>query len=333
MNKYLGHHSQICGVEEVILAKGKGKGMTLLEIRNGKGLHITLAPDRCLDIPRISFNGANMGYFAPSGYVAPAYYDREDDGFLKSFNAGFMTTCGIDGTGVPCVDDGEKVPMHGTIGNTPCENYLYEENEKEIIVKGYVSDGSLFGQKYYLTRTYIISKTENSIVIKDSIKNIDSKVRPCMLLYHINMGYPLLSENAKVVIPANSVTPRNQHAKDDVENCLNMEVPQHGYEERCYYHDVKATDGLAKVGIYNPDIKKGLVMEFNKETLDKFTEWKMMGETEYVLGLEPSNCTPDGRDVMRKEGILKFIEPGKTYETYIKVNFAENEVDVTGLGK
>lgn len=48
MNKYIGHPHQISGVEEVTLANGKGKGMTLLQIRNGKGLEITLCSDRAL---------------------------------------------------------------------------------------------------------------------------------------------------------------------------------------------------------------------------------------------------------------------------------------------
>ena len=51
--KYIGHPSQICGVEELTLAKGKGKGMTLLELRNGKGLNITFSADRAMDISRL----------------------------------------------------------------------------------------------------------------------------------------------------------------------------------------------------------------------------------------------------------------------------------------
>lgn len=50
-------------------------------------------------------------------------------------------------------------------------------------------------------------------------------------------------------------------------------------------------------------------------------EWKMMGVHDYVLGLEPCNCTPDGRDVMRQQGRLKFLQPGesKTFEVMVKL--------------
>ena len=319
VESYVGHPSQICGVEEVILAKGKGKGMTLLEIRNGKGMHLTLSADRAMDISRLSVNGVNMGYFSPCGYVAPAYYDDKGASFLKSFTAGFLTTCGLRAVGSPCTDNGEELPLHGTIGNTPCENYSYYETETEIVVNAVVRDATIFADKLLLERKIICSKEENVFRIEDTVRNVGSNISPCMLLYHFNMGYPLLSENAVVSIPANSVKARNAHAEEDIENCLKMELPQADYEERCYYHDVKEFGGIASVSIYNPDISKELKMSFDKNTLDYFTEWKMMGEGDYVLGLEPGNCTPDGRDVMRKEGKLKFVEPGKTYETKIEI--------------
>lgn len=326
VESYLGHPSQICGVEEVVLAKGKGKGMTLLEIRNGKGMQLTLLADRAMDISRLSVGGVNMGYFGSSGYVAPTYYDGVGAGFLKSFTGGFLTTCGLRAVGSPCTDNGEELPLHGTIGNTPCESYTYYETETEIVVNAVIRDAVIFADKLLLERKIICSKEENVFRIEDTVRNVGSNVTPCMLLYHFNMGYPLLSENAVVSIPANSVKARNAHAEEDLENCLKMELPQKDYEERCYFYDVKEKDGVASVGIFNPDINKGLKMSFDKNTLDSFTEWKMMGEVDYVLGLEPGNCTPDGRDVMRKEGKLKFVEPGKTYETKIEIKLTDKEI-------
>lgn len=329
MKKYIGHPSQICGVDELIVAKGKGKGLTLLEVRNGKGLQFTLSADRCMDISRVSYNGSNMGYFAPCGYVAPAFYDK--NAFLKSFTAGFLTTCGLDGVGSPCIDNGEEVPMHGTISNTPCENYYYTEEDEKITVFAQIRDASLFGTQLVMKREYVFSKSENIVTIKDDIENIGVLDAPCMLLYHFNMGYPLLSENSKVVIPHNSAVARNEHAQTGFEQKLVMEKPQSDYEEMCYYYDVKDNNKMASVGIYSPDIKKGLTITYDKTTLDNFTEWKMMGENEYILGLEPANCTPDGRNVMRENGMLKILKPGETYKTYIEIEFTESENEVVFL--
>ena len=45
----------------------------------------------------------------------------------------------------------------------------------------------------------------------------------------------------------------------------------------------------------------------------------MMGNGEYVLGLEPGNCSPDGRDVMRKEGKLQFLKEGEEKKSKIVI--------------
>ena len=321
MNQYIGHSLQESGAYEYRLTGGKADGMRILRVKNGKGLDFEISLDRCADIVTLTFGGVNMGYMSPCGYVHPMYYQPRGAEFLKSFSAGFFTTCGLLAVGSPCMDEGEELPLHGTISNTPSERYSVEETEESIVVKATVRDALLFSHQLLLVRTYDISKTENKIILSDTIKNIGSSQSPVMLLYHCNMGYPLLSENAQVIIPSDTVIPRNEHAKEDMEHSRTMEKPQRGYEERCYYYDIKAKNGIGKCGVYNPDIEKGVVIGFDKKSLDQFTEWKMMGEYEYVLGLEPGNCTPDGRDVMRKEGKLKFIQPGEEYKTNLTFHF------------
>ena len=49
----------------------------------------------------------------------------------------------------------------------------------------------------------------------------------------------------------------------------------------------------------------------------------MRGERDYVLGLEPGNCLPDGRDVMREKGLLEFIDPGNEKTHHIEFYFTE----------
>ena len=100
-----------------------------------------------------------------------------------------------------------------------------------------------------------------------------------------------------------------------------MLTPQPGFVEQCYFHTFGNKPGRA--GIYNPAIGKGLLMEFDTKLLDHFTQWKMMGVRDYVMGLEPGNCHPDGRDVMRKQGKLKFIDPGEVITYEIKITMID----------
>ena len=55
MNSYLGHESQLYGIEEHRLIGGKGDGMRLFQIHNGKGLDLTVSPDRNGDITRVRY--------------------------------------------------------------------------------------------------------------------------------------------------------------------------------------------------------------------------------------------------------------------------------------
>lgn len=318
MNPYLGHPSQLCAVEEMRLIGGKGDGMRLIQIRNASGLEMTVSVNRCADITRLIFKGRSMGYFSPCGYVAPAYYDGVGDGFLKSFTAGFLTTCGLTAVGSPCEDDGETLPLHGTIGNTPCDRIWWEEDEKNIFIHAEISDSRIFSRKLLLRRTITCGKFENRVEINDTVSNLGNTVSPLMLLYHMNMGYPLLSENAEVKIASKTVLPRNDRAAEGMSSWDKMLPPTAQFEEQCYYHRF---DGEGKASVYNPDINAGVEIRFDSALLDTLTEWKMMGIRDYVLGLEPGNCTPDGRDVLRNNGTLKFIEPGeeKTFSVKIKL--------------
>ena len=320
INPYIGHASQLCGVEEVRLAGGKGDGMRLLQLRNAAGLQMTVCADRCADIYRLNFKGDNMGYFSPTGYVAPGYYDDKGNGWLKSFTAGFLTTCGLTAVGSPCIDDGEELPLHGTVGNIPCERIWWDEDEENIYIHAHINDGAVFSRKLYLKRTITCGKFINEIKITDTVENQGDTKTPLMLLYHMNMGYPLLSENSVVEIPSVSVRPRNEHAEKDLNTHCKMLPPTPNFEEQCYFHSF---ENEGRASIYNPDIRKGLTISFDADVLDHFTEWKMMGYRDYVLGLEPGNCHPDGRAVMRKEGTLKFLQPGESITYEVTVTFYE----------
>ena len=90
-----------------------------------------------------------------------------------------------------------------------------------------------------------------------------------------------------------------------------MLPPTPGFEEQCYYHRFS---GAASASIYNPQIAKKIEITFDSGKLWNLTEWKMMGVHDYVLGLEPGNCTPDGRSAMRKSGKLHILKPGEHTE-------------------
>ena len=323
MNPYIGHNSQIEGVEEHRLVGGRGDGLKLLEIHTAAGLDLAVVPDRCCDISRLRFKGVNVSYMSPCGYVAPAYYDNRESGWLRSFTAGFLTTCGLNNVGSPNTDEGETLPLHGSIANTPAEHSWWTEGEDCFEIHGEMNDETIFDRKLRLSRCIRVSKTAPELEIEDTVTNTGDRIEPVEILYHMNMGYPLLDEDSVITIPSERVTPRDDHAAEDLENWMRMEKPTPGYQERCYYHTFPDSRGLA--AIWQPKLKMGLAITFDAKKLDGFVEWKMMGVRDYVLGLECGNCTPDGRGAMRKSGRLKFLTPGETAAYSVKIRMIERE--------
>ena len=319
---YYGHSTQFFGVEEHRLTGGRGDGMRLLEVRNGSGVEFTVSADRCADISRLSYKGVNLNYMGVGGYAGPAYYDDQGDHWLKTFNCGFLTTCGLANIGIPQKDGGEDLPLHGTIGNQPSDHIWYVSDEERIEIHAHVPDMQIFGRKMELERTISCPVGGNRLTIHDKVRNLGSHEEPMLILYHMNMGYPLLSEKSVVRVNSVKVTPRTAHAARDLETWDRMLKPVKDFEEQCYYHEFGGKKACAK--IFNQDAGVGLAIQFDSTSLPYLTEWKMMGEKDYVLGLEPMIATLDGRKGLRESGQLPFIAPGEEREFEVCVSFFDD---------
>ena len=136
MNEYIGHTSQLFGVEEHRLVGGKGDGLRLLEVTNGGGLEAVISLDRNGDISRLRFKGVNLGYVSPCGYAAPAYYEPAGDGWLKTFTAGFLTTCGLENVGTPCTDQGEVLGLECGNADPDGRSALREQGRLKFLKPG-----------------------------------------------------------------------------------------------------------------------------------------------------------------------------------------------------
>ena len=70
-----------------------------------------------------------------------------------------------------------------------------------------------------------------------------------------------------------------------------------------------------------------MAMEFPLAALDHLVEWKMMGEREYVLGLEPGNCFASGREDSFARDDVDLLEPGatKTFEVSLAFSWTPSQ--------
>jgi len=327
--RYIGNLSQLFDMREMILTGGKSEGVKVISISNGSGMEMLFTADRCLDLYSLKFEGKNLGYQTPAGIVNPSYYDCHKDMWLKSYGAGFMATCGLSNIGSPCEDSGETLGLHGELANTPAEQLCAKFDESDCSpcaeISGIMRKASLFGGNLSLRRTIRVRYAVNEIQICDIIRNDGFGAQPYMTLYHFNMGYPLLSPAAVLYLPTEKVIPRTEHASAYAQEYMKITPPVSPYEEMCYYHILKKDEnGMAHFGMENPESHLAVSVSYNTDRLDHFVEWKMFGECDYALGLEPCNATIDGRADARKNGTLKFLKPGESAEHRLIIRVGKN---------
>lgn len=335
--KHVGDINQIFGIRESILNSGKAHGVRAMDIKNGAGLEFTVLPDRCLDIASLSFKGCNLSYLSKSGIVAPQYYQREGIEFLRSFFAGFLTTCGLRNVGAPCEDGGETFGLHGSISNVPAEEVSARTDwslEVPVVkIAGQMREARLFGENLVMHREISVMYGQNKLLITDQVENQGFAPEPLMLMYHFNLGYPLLSEFAELVAPVHSTLPRNPQADSGLLNFRQCQSPSEGYLEQVFDHDlVEDSKGWTCTGLVNESLGLGAVIRFNKQELFNLTQWKMMGEGDYVMGIEPGNCLGGGRTAVRQSGKLEWLQPGEIREFSIEVEILEG-LDAINLFK
>ncbi len=314
--RYVGDYRQLFGIKHYMLTNGRDNGVRAFDIRSGSGLEFTILQDRCLDLAALSFRGINCSYLSKTGIVSPFYYERDGNGFLRNFYSGMLTTCGLRNVGPSSADGEDFFTQHGRISNIAAEDVsavVENDNESPVIrIRGTMREACVFGENLLLHREIICRYGENKIEIRNTVRNEGFRREALMLLFHFNVGYPLLDENAYLIVPSVHVTPRDGDAKAGIEFWDRCQKPTRNYREQVFYHDLKAdSDGNTAVSLVNEKLGLGLVIRFNKNQLFNFTQWKQMGEGEYVMGLEPCNCFVDGRTALRNANVIDYMEPGE----------------------
>lgn len=317
----MGDISQLAGTKPYRLAAGKAQGVEAVDIKTGSGFAFTVLPGRGLDIAWADYRGVPIGYMSKTGVVAPAYYESDGMEWLRSFGAGLLTTCGLSNVGGPCQEDDPVLGtrhygLHGRIANMAAEQVsvreAWEDDELVMTVSGYLREACLHGEHLTLRRTVTAKLGENRLRIHDEVENAGFSAQPLMLLYHINLGYPLLDDGSRFVCASREIVPAADIARDELEQYAMMGPPVIGALERVYFHAPSAdADGMATVALINDRLEFGAYVRFNTGQLPRLTQWKQLGAAEYVLGIEPGNCLPISRAEHRTRGDLEMIRPGE----------------------
>ncbi len=338
--KKVGDISQVGGVKRYELSEGKEKGVEAVDFRTGTGFNFTVLLGRGMDISMAEYKGIPLCWRSSTGDVAASYYESGGLGWLRSFYGGLLVTCGLTYAGAPCRDEGEDLGLHGRIANIPARNVCvdsrWEDDEYIMWARGKVIETSVFGENICLTREIKAKLGETKLFIHDIVENRGFQKIPHMILYHINGGFPVVSEDSELLSASLEVIPRDEEAKVGWEKYNKFLPPTPNFKERCYYHKMGADSaGNVWAALVNKKFLEGqgmgFYLKYSKSELPEFVEWKMNGEGIYVVGVEPANCWVGGRDKMRQNGNLPFLEPGERREYHLEIGILSSKEEISTL--
>ena len=331
----VGDVRQVAGARLVELADGPARGVRAVEVWTGSGLRFTLVADRCLDVADASFGGIPLAWLSPVGVTGPAFCEEREARWLRSFGGGLLTTCGLQNVGQPCEDEGEPLGLHGRISHQPARDLSvsqdWRDGEYVISVSGVMREAVLFGENLELRRTVETRLGAKSISVRDRVTNLGAEARPFMILYHVNLGWPVVSEDSEIMAADCRDEPHDELSASEAERSRVLGPPEAGYKERIYHRDLPAdAEGVARIAVVNRKLAAplGVAVACGKKELPRVAQWKNLGRGEYVVGIEPTNCGVVGRSEERARGTLRSIGPGEAREIEVTIDVLDSRAAI-----
>jgi hypothetical protein len=287
-------------------------GVRVVDAYNTSGLRYTILVDRGLDIWTADFRGLPLTWVAQGSPMQPDFGMP----WLQQFPGGLLVTCGLTHVGPPERDDatGEFRDLHGLYtrmrASEPSISGAWEGDDYVLRLTATIAEGWLHGYQLRLTRTYELSLTAPEIRLHDVVTNLTDKPVPLMILYHFNLGYPMI--RAGTLLAASGATvPRDDEARKGLATWWGYTEAQSGYVEQVFFHHVQVEDGWTEAALLTGDAL-GLGFRYNADALPYLTQWKNLRQGMYVHGVEPGNCIPEGRNAAQKHGRLDLLGAGET---------------------
>jgi len=323
--KKVGSIDQICDAKMSRIIGGKADQSIIIHVFNAAGLSFTVIPSRGLDIVDASFKGIPIAYISKNGIVSPFLYETYNDGFHRSFTGGLLTTCGLSSIGQEGYDDFEFLETHGRYSHIPAEDVhiekKWEDNDYRISITGTVFETKLFGVNVVLKRTISIGLYSTDIHINDTVENIGFVKQPHMMLYHFNVGYPLL-DSCSIFRKSNStIQSRDPISTEELNAYHTFIEPINNKPEMVFFHE-NFIDDIAYAEIENPKLKMKFKVSFDTKQLPILIQWKSMSQGDYALGIEPSINYPTSRKDAKNKDMLNYLQPFEKRHYDLRIEFS-----------
>lgn len=313
----VGHHAQIAAVESSLRTDGADAGARRIRVVNGD-LDIEVLPDRGLDLGQVRVAGIPLAWMSPTGF--PPLVDAADgDGWMRAFGGGLLTTCGLLSYGAPSDDEGTRHPLHGRYSSLRAEVVRAEATHDEVVVEGIVREAAVSGAHLELRRRIATRIGTRTLRVDDVVVNRGAREVEPMVLYHVNLGWPLVDEGTRLSSPSSSVEARDADAEAGLATWSVFPEPVAAYPEQVFLHELPAARPVT-VEVSSAD-GLGVRIGFDTAALPALFQWRVAEERGHVvLGVEPATApTILGRADARARGLLRSLAPGESLALGVEI--------------
>jgi hypothetical protein len=318
LRRRVGDLSQLVSTREIRLTDGNEDGVRAIDVRVTGGLSALVLIDRGMDLGPAWVGGHQLSWQSPTGIVGPAHFDETN--WLRSFHGGLLLTCGLQNVGPACVDEGVAHGLHGRVSHIPARNVTHRvvEDGGRLVAEvcGEVRETDVYGADLVLHRTLRFPMDETHVEIHDEVENRGFGPAGVMLLYHVNVGYPVVADASVLLAPPAEVVPRDAPAAAHLAEHAGFIAPDDAFEQLVYEHRLRDPGAaMARIAIANagfaPTGGIAVTVEYDPRALPRLWQWRMLAPGLYVTGLEPATCGLLGRAVGRERGELLILAPGE----------------------
>lgn len=307
-------------IRKSTLRGGLADGVDVVRIHNGR-LAFDVLPTRGMGIWKAWLDDEPLGWQSPiPGPVHPKLVPLMEPGglgWLDGFDE-LLVRCGLDSNGPPEFDAQGRLsrPLHGRIANRPAQRVeiQVDDAQGELAVIGVVEETRFHFGKLRLTSRISTRLGERHLRIRDEIENCAASPTTAQMLYHINIGQPLLDPGSRVVVAARRIVPRDPQGAQGLATWDVYAAPQADFAEEAFFLElIPNTDGWASALLKNAAGTRGASVHFHTTELPCFTLWKdTRAEADgYVTGLEPGTNFPNPRTFETQQGRVVALEPGQ----------------------
>ncbi len=334
---------QIGGITTATLDRGREAGSRVAFVNTGGGLRYTIALDRGADLVDAALNQRSLAYLTPNGIKPPNHAHHHDSDWLTGWPGGLMTTCGPVYIGHNREEKTGPTGLHGHHSNTPAEvNTTVQPDpwrqRHDIGIDATIADTRGYGPNVVVERAIRSTLGHNAITITDRTTNRDPRPNPHALMYHCNLGWPLLDEGAKLVL-SGRFWPWPDEAQEvavpgSLEGWKDVPAPTdafiHGSRGGIITPNADR-EGIAHVGIINPKLGLALELSFKLKQIPRVMLWQNFCPGMYVCGIEPMAGSPyPTGEQPRHEKTLK---PGQTRTTQLNIRVHSEAKAIAAFAK